>query len=111
MTPHPVVSELDQIASEVLAEARRQRARRSARTLVTGSALRATVIGMMEGAELAEHDPPTAATLQVVSGRVTVHTHEEEWSLEPGQLLVIPHKRHGVTASSDAVFLLTVALR
>ena len=111
MTPHPVVSELDQVASEVLAEARRQHARRSARTLVTGSALRATVIGVVQGAQLAEHDAPTAATLQVVSGRVTVHTHQEEWKLEPGQLMAIPHKRHGVTASSDAVVLLTVALR
>ncbi|HEY7173446.1 MAG TPA: LuxR family transcriptional regulator, partial [Micromonosporaceae bacterium] len=67
--------------------------------------------GLVEGAELAEHDAPAAATLQAVSGHVRVHTHDQSWQVEPGQLLTIPHQRHGVTAVSDAVVLLTVALR
>jgi quercetin dioxygenase-like cupin family protein len=111
MTPHPAVTTLDDLAAEALEEARRQHAGRSARTLVTGSALRATLIALVEGAELAEHDAPTAATLQTVRGRARVHTQHEEWIIEPGQLLTIPHQRHGVTALSDAVVLLTVALR
>lgn len=99
------------MATQVLEEARRQHARRAAKTLVTGTSLRVTLIGMTEGAELAEHDAPAAATLQAVSGRVQVHTHNQKWMLDPGQLLTIPHQRHGVTAVSDAVVLLTVALR
>ncbi len=111
MTPHPAVAQLDELASGVLEEALRQRAHRSARTLVTGSALRVTLIGLGEGAELAEHDAPTAATLQVLTGRVRVHTQGAEWVLDQGKLLNLPHQRHGLTAVSDAVVLLTVALR
>lgn len=111
MTPHPAVAQLDELASGLLEEARRQRTRRSARTLVTGSALRVTLIGLAEGAELAEHDAPTAATLQVLAGRVRVHTQSSEWVLDPGRLLTLPRQRHGVTAVSDSVVLLTVALR
>lgn len=111
MTPHPAVTQLDDLAAQVLADARGQHARRSARTIVTGTSLRVTLIGLAEGAELAEHDAPTAATLQVLTGRVKVHTHNEEWDLEQGRLLCIPHQRHGLTALADAVVLLTVALR
>jgi|RhiMethySRZTD1v2_1073278.scaffolds.fasta_scaffold3443985_1 quercetin dioxygenase-like cupin family protein len=111
MTPHPDVTHLDDVAKSVLDEARRQPARRSARTLVTGTSLRVTVIALAEGAELAEHDAPTAATLQVLIGSVRVHTHDEQWDLDAGRLLTIPHRRHGVRSLSDAVVLLTVALR
>ncbi|HEV7652045.1 MAG TPA: cupin domain-containing protein [Actinophytocola sp.] len=111
MTSHPAVTKLDETATQVLDEARRQHARRAARTLVTGTSLRVTLIALTEGAELAEHDAPVAATLQAVSGRVQVHTHDQKWFLDPGELLTIPHQRHGVTAVTDAVVLLTVALR
>ena len=111
MTPHPTVTQLDDMATQVLDEARRQPSRRAARTVVTGTSLRVTLIGLTEGAELAEHGAPAAATLQAVSGRVEVHTHDQKWLVETGQLLTIPHQRHGVTAVTDAVVLLTVALR
>jgi quercetin dioxygenase-like cupin family protein len=111
MTDHPEVSQVDAVAAELLEEAKGHDARRAARTLVTGLAQRATLIAMLEGVDLAEHDAPPAATLQVITGRVRLHTRGREWVLEQGQLAAVPRQRHGLTAMSDAVVLLTVALR
>ncbi|MDQ0381160.1 cupin domain-containing protein [Amycolatopsis thermophila] len=108
---HPEVSRLDDVATELLGEARGHESRRAARTLVGGPAQRATLIAMAEGAELAEHDSPVAATLQVVSGRVRLHTRDRRWVLDGGQLAAVPPERHGLSALTDAVVLLTVALR
>lgn len=111
MTEHPEVSQVNAVAAELLEEAKGHDARRAARTLVTGAAQRATLIAMLEGAELAEHGAPPAATLQVVTGQVRLHTRGREWVLAPGHLVAVPPQRHGLTAVSDAVVLLTVALR
>ncbi len=111
MTDHPTVTQVDTLATELLQEARGQHARRVARTLVSGSSQRVTLIALADGAELAEHGAPSAATLHVLSGRVRLHTHSEEWVLDAGQLFTIPPQRHGLTALSDAAVLLTVALR
>lgn len=111
MTEHPEVTKIDMLAAELLGEARRHDARRTARTLVTGTSQRATLIALAEGAELAEHESPPAATLQVVAGRVRLHTADHEWILDSGQLVPIPPLRHGLTALTDAAVLLTVALR
>ncbi|MCT2584591.1 hypothetical protein [Actinophytocola gossypii] len=111
MTDHPEVVQLGALAATLLDEAKRRDARRTARTLVSGRAQRATLIAMAEGAELAEHDAPPAATLQVVTGRVRLHTRARERVLDSGELTAIPPQRHGLTALTDAVVLLTVALR
>ncbi|UKD57381.1 cupin domain-containing protein [Amycolatopsis sp. FU40] len=111
MPDHPAVSSIDAVAAELLSEARVHGSRRAARTLVSGTSQRATLIALGDGAELAEHDSPPAATLQVVDGTVRLHTQDAEWTLERGQLAVVPPERHGLQALGDAVVLLTVALR
>lgn len=111
MTDHPTVSSLDALGPELLAQAREHGSRRVTRTLVSGSSQRVTLIALAEGAELAEHDSPPAATLHVITGTVRLHTPDDEWVLESGRLAVIPPQRHGLTALADAVVLLTVALR
>jgi len=111
MTNHPDVTQIDVLGSELLDEAHRHHARRTARTLVTGTSQRATLIAMAETAELAHHDAPPAATLYVVAGRVRLHTHDNEWILDRGHLARIPPQRHALQALTDAVVLLTVALR
>lgn len=108
---HPGVTQIEDVSVELLGEARAHEARRTARTLISGPAQRATLIAMAEGAELAEHDAPLAATLQVVAGRVRLHTQDRDWVLDGGHLALIPPERHGLTALTDAVVLLTVALR
>lgn len=111
MTGHPEITELAAAAKELLTEAQSHDSRRTARTLVTGTAMRATLIALCEGASMAEHDAPPAATLQVVEGRVRLHTRDREWVLDAGHLTAIPHQRHGLEAMTDAVVLLTVSLR
>jgi quercetin dioxygenase-like cupin family protein len=111
MSEQPSVVRIEQLAGELLAEAHRHQSRRAAKTLATGAALRATLIALVEGAELGEHDAPAGATIHALSGRVRLHTRSTEWELESGQLTRTPSQRHGLTALTDAVVLLTVALR
>jgi quercetin dioxygenase-like cupin family protein len=102
---------LADLADEMIRDLPREGAGRSARTIVTGTAMRATMIALAEGHELSEHDAPPAATLHVVRGRIRLRAGDREWPLEAGQLVPIPPQRHSVHADSDAAFLLTVALR
>jgi quercetin dioxygenase-like cupin family protein len=110
MTEHPEVTEIHAVATELLHQARGHHSRRAARTLVTGASLRVTLVALAEGADLAEHDAPTAATLQVLTGQVRLHTHSREWTLDGGRLATIPTQRHGLHAITDSAVLLTVAL-
>ncbi len=110
MNDHPEVTRLDVLATELLQQAREHQSRRAARTLVTGVGQRATLIALAGGADLAKHDAPPAATLQVLTGQVQLHTHDRTWDLDGGDLLAIPPERHGLTALTDCAVLLTVAL-
>ncbi|MBW4718682.1 hypothetical protein [Saccharothrix obliqua] len=110
MTAHPDVAEIGALSVELLDEARAHDARRAARTLVTGVRQRATLIALAGGAELGEHDAPPAATLYIITGQVRLHTHDAEWLLNRNHLMPVPRLRHGITALTDSVVLLTVAL-
>jgi quercetin dioxygenase-like cupin family protein len=72
--------------------------------------MRATVIALASGAELAEHESPPAATLQMISGEARLHTAGQAWLLHDGEVVAIPPERHALSAITDAVVLLTVAL-
>jgi quercetin dioxygenase-like cupin family protein len=65
---------------------------------------------MTEGTALSEHDSHPSATLHVLSGSVRLHSADREWLVEEHEIVTIPPQRHGLTAISDAVILLTVAL-
>ncbi|MBF6330529.1 cupin domain-containing protein [Nocardia transvalensis] len=84
---------------------------RSSQTLCGGHthSLRQTVIALAAGQSLAEHENPGEATLQVLSGTLTLISGSREWKGSPGDLLVIPDARHSVKAIDDVAFLLTVA--
>ncbi|HVV13686.1 cupin domain-containing protein [Amycolatopsis sp.] len=110
-TDHHAVVSLSVLATELLEEARAHHSRRTARTIVSGTSMRATVIALAEGAQLAEHDAPAAATVHVLSGRVRLHTDEREWLLDAGEVVPVPPQRHGLDALTDCAVLLTVALR
>lgn len=95
---------------ELLATAGRSHARRAATTLYGGRdmILRQTPIALLADAELAEHESPPEATLQVLRGRIVLHGADREWELVTGDLIPIPPERHSVRAIEDSVFLLTV---
>lgn len=99
----PVLSDL---ATTHLERARTAENGRSAELVIHDGALRQTVIALVAGAELGEHNAPHAATLQVLHGRLRV-TGGESSELSAGQLHLLTHERHAVEALEDSVFLLT----
>lgn len=101
---------LTHLADEQLDAARASTAGRAAHTIHGGHdhMLRQTLIALADGRELAEHQSPGQATLQVLRGRVRLRTADDEWQGEQGDYLVIPQERHSLHADTDAVVLLTV---
>lgn len=101
---------LTDLADEQLAVARSARSGRSAHTVHGGHdhLLRQTLMALTAGTEMAEHNSPGQATLQVLRGRVTVSAADRQWTGGVGELLVIPRERHGLRAEEDSVVLLTV---
>lgn len=69
--------------------------------------MRQTVIGLLAGAEMAEHENPGEATLIVISGRVQVIAGDDSWEARTGDLLEIPPSRHALRAVEDSAVLLT----
>ena len=98
---------------EHLAKARASSSRRAASTLHGGHEhdLRQTLIALVEGNSLNEHESPGEATLQVLRGQVRLRAGDESWEGGDGDYLVIPPARHDLTALTDAAVLLTVATR
>lgn len=103
---------LPEVGEALLEEARAHSSQRAARTLVGGSGhvLRQTVIALVDGAGLADHESPGEATLQVLSGQVRLSWSDGSAELDTGAHVVIPDERHGLLARTDAVVLLTTAM-
>lgn len=102
--------DLVSLAEEHLAKAHEAKQGRSAQTVCGGAAqaLRQTVLALTAGQELAEHESPGEATLQVLRGRVSLPAGEDAWEGSAGAIVVIPPLRHSLVALEDAVVLLTV---
>ncbi len=98
------------LARHELAEARRSSSGRSAKTVFGGHEhrLRQTLIAFRAGEQMAEHESPGEATLQVLEGRVLLRAGEVSWNGSAGDLLIIPDERHSLEAVEDSVVLLTV---
>jgi quercetin dioxygenase-like cupin family protein len=111
-TEHDVTVPVVGVARDLIDQARGHHSGRAARTVASGTALRATVIALRRGCGLANHESPAAgATLHVITGRVRLHTDDHEWFLQAGELVPLPPQRHGLDALDDTALLLTVALR
>jgi quercetin dioxygenase-like cupin family protein len=102
---------LSELAESLIADLPNHHSGRTAKTVMSGAVMRAVVVALAQGTQMNEHDSPSGATLQVISGQVTLKAGEREWAVSPGQLVVVPHQRHSVVAHADSAFLLTVALR
>lgn len=100
---------LDAIGRELLDRARSGPGR-AAETVFGGheEVLRQTVIAMTAGTDMSEHESPGESTLQVLSGRVRLRAGDESWEGRAADFLLIPPRRHALSADEDAVVLLTV---
>jgi quercetin dioxygenase-like cupin family protein len=101
---------LTALAEEQVAVARASSAGRSARTIHGGQthALRQTVLALVAGQALGEHESPGEATLQVLAGRVRLSAGDDSWEAATGDYLIIPPARHDLTAIDDCAVLLSV---
>jgi quercetin dioxygenase-like cupin family protein len=106
-------SSLTALAREQLELARTASSGRSASTVYGGHEhqLRQTVIALAAGRSLDEHENPGEATVHVLHGRVRLGAGETSWEGSPGDLLVVPDRRHTLAALEDSAVLLTVAKR
>lgn len=101
---------LTTVAAEQIAAARDSSAGRSARTIHGGQghALRQTVLALVGGRSLGEHESPGEATLQVLTGRVRLSAGTESAEGAAGDYLAVPPARHDLAAIEDSVVLLSV---
>jgi quercetin dioxygenase-like cupin family protein len=104
-------SSLAGLGEKLLAAARAASSGRSAQTVHGGHAkvLRQTVIALVAGQGLDEHENPGDATLHVLTGHVRLTSGDDNCDAVGGELVVIPDARHSLAAIEDSVILLTVA--
>jgi quercetin dioxygenase-like cupin family protein len=83
---------------------------RSAHTVYGGHEhlLRQTLVALLKGQELREHENPGEATIQVLHGRVRLDAEGESWTAWTGDLVIVPQSSHSLTALEDTALLLTV---
>jgi quercetin dioxygenase-like cupin family protein len=102
---------LDALARELLERAASAGGGHTAQTVVGGHelVLRHTLVAMIEGSALGEHESPGEATAYVIRGRVRMSAGDDSWEGRTGDMLVIPNARHNLAAVEDSALLLTVA--
>ncbi|MFI6291620.1 LuxR family transcriptional regulator [Nonomuraea sp. NPDC050790] len=104
---------LTALAGEVLTRARQAGSGRGASTVHGGHdrSLRQTVMALRKGEHMHEHEHPGEVTVHVLHGRVRLVAGPHSWDAMPGDLLVMPDRRHRVEAVEDCAFLFTTALK
>ncbi|OPX14030.1 cupin domain-containing protein [Gordonia sp. i37] len=103
-------SHLTSLVDQLIGTAHRSRSGRAAQTLHGDSShrLRHTVIALVAGRELAEHESPAEGSVQVLHGRVTITAGDDVWKGRRGDLVMLPDARHRLSAQQDSAILLTV---
>jgi quercetin dioxygenase-like cupin family protein len=101
---------LTSLAADQLKAAREAHSGRASLTLHGGHTheLRQTVVALLAGHELSEHDSPGQASLQVLQGHVHLTAGDDSWDGKTGDYVVIPPQRHSLQAVDDSVVMLTV---
>jgi quercetin dioxygenase-like cupin family protein len=104
---------LTRLADEQLELARNASSGRASKTVYGGhtQSLRQTVIALVGGEQLHEHENPGEATVLVLQGRVELAAGQAVSTGVTGDLLVVPDARHALAAVDDSVVVLTVARR
>lgn len=102
---------LTALVRDQLTLAREADSGRSATTVHGGHdrSLRQTVMALRQGEHLHEHEHPGEVTVHVLHGRMRLVAGLDSWDAMPGDLLVMPERRHRVEAVQDCAFLFTTA--
>ncbi|MCT9933920.1 LuxR family transcriptional regulator [Planotetraspora sp. A-T 1434] len=102
---------LTALVGNLLMLAREADSGRSATTVHGGHdrSLRQTVMALRRGEHMHEHEHPGEVTVHVLHGRVRLVAGSDSWDGLPGDLLVMPERRHRVEAVEDSAFLFTTA--
>ncbi|MGW0802561.1 LuxR family transcriptional regulator [Nonomuraea sp. NPDC002799] len=102
---------LTALVDDLLTLARAADSGRSATTVHGGHdrSLRQTVMALRQGEHIHEPDHPGEVTVHVLHGRVRLVAGPESWDGLPGDLLVMPERRHRVEAVEDCAFLFSTA--
>ena len=94
---------------ELLLEAAGSAAAHAARTLLHEPELRVVLIAMAPGGHIKEHKARSATSIQVLRGAIEVQLPERSVEVSAGGLLILEGGLdHAVSASEEAVFLLTL---
>lgn len=104
---HVTSAELDQLLASEWEKASASSNGRSAVAVLKDGRLRHTLVTLLAGCRLDDHEKPEAATLQVLRGAVVVSWVGESKTIAHGGLFVLPDAIHNVVADEDAAFLLT----
>ncbi|MFF4949986.1 cupin [Streptomyces chattanoogensis] len=104
------MNDLHTLTRDQIDDARASAHGRSAHLFLHDGPLRQTVIALIAGASLDEHNAPPAASLQVLKGRVRLTGPRGSQDLREGQVSAIPHGRHGLLALEDSAVLLTAVM-
>lgn len=101
------MSDVTRLAEEHLAIALEAPHGRSAVMIAQDGALRQTILALRAGVELGEHNAPSAGTVFVLEGSITIVSAHGRITVSEDQLEPLPRERHSIEAAEDAVFLLT----
>jgi quercetin dioxygenase-like cupin family protein len=101
---------LNDLADQQLEVARQAASGRSAHTVRGGRrlALHQTLLALVAGRRLDDHESPGEATLQVLRGRVRLAIADDSWEGTAGTYFDIPSQLHNLSAIEDSAVLLTV---
>ncbi len=101
------MTNVDLLTDAHLTNARTAPNGRSAEVVLHDGPLRQTILALRAASSSGAQLPP-AASIQVLRGRVRVTAlGEGDVELGEGELRVLTHERHAVSAVEDAAFLLT----
>lgn len=101
--------DLDAVARELRLEEQYARSGHMSRTLVRAPDQRVVLMAMKAGARIAEHQANGTASIQLLSGRVSLGLPSRTVEMKSGELLVLAAGlRHDVDAGEESTLLLTL---
>jgi quercetin dioxygenase-like cupin family protein len=97
------------LAGELRLDERYAHSGHTARTLVRASDQRIVLMVMKAGARIAEHQADGTASIQLLSGRISLGLSARTFEMKSGELLVLAAGlRHHVEARDESTLLLTL---